>query len=192
MTPSRTILLVAADSLRMCCFPGQENCPYDYIKIYDGKNEFSPVIGTFCGMGKFPYSIIGTSQDLFVEFVSSPAGNKHYALVVVGERFSFWRIIKMFCVFKGPLLNTGFHFNVGNWPGHVDTAGSRNGTCDWLLSSDSLRASGDSEGIFLSVAHWYPPHTSCTYLMQGEEGEIVRLYFPRRVFRDSGHVWFLL
>ncbi|CAG9817898.1 unnamed protein product [Phaedon cochleariae] len=130
---------------------GEENCPYDYIKIYDGKNEFSPVIGTFCGMGKFPYSIIGTSQDLFVEFVSSPAG---------------------------PLLNTGFHFNVGNWPGHVDTAGSRNGTCDWLLSSDSLRASGDSEGIFLSVAHWYPPHTSCTYLMQGEEGEIVRLYFP--------------
>lgn len=78
----------------------------------------------------------------------------------------------------GPLLNTGFHFNVGNWPGHVDTAGSRNGTCDWLLSSESLRASGDSEGIFLSVAHWYPPHTSCTYLMQGEEGEIVRLYFP--------------
>lgn len=79
----------------------------------------------------------------------------------------------------GPLLNTGFHFNVGNWPGHVDTAGSRNGTCDWLLSSESLRASGDSEGIFLSVAHWYPPHTSCTYLMQGEDGEIVRLYFPR-------------
>ncbi|XP_072381346.1 cubilin homolog [Diabrotica undecimpunctata] len=130
---------------------GEENCPYDYIKIYDGKNEFSPVIGTFCGMGKFPYSIIGTSQDLFVEFVSSPAG---------------------------PLLNTGFHFNVGNWPGHVDTAGSRNGTCDWLLSSESLRASGDSEGIFLSVAHWYPPHTSCTYLMQGEEDEVVRLYFP--------------
>ncbi|ENN71210.1 hypothetical protein YQE_12139, partial [Dendroctonus ponderosae] len=106
------------------------------------------------GMGKFPYSIIGTSQDLFVEFVTSPAG---------------------------PLLNTGFHFNVGNWPGHVDTAGSRNGTCDWLLSSESLRASRDSEGIFLSVAHWYPPHTSCTYLMQGEEGEIVRLYFPRQV-----------
>ncbi|XP_050308010.1 uncharacterized protein LOC126744504 isoform X2 [Anthonomus grandis grandis] len=130
---------------------GDENCPYDYIKIYDGKNELSPVIGTFCGMGKFPYSIIGTSQDLFVEFVTSPAG---------------------------PLLNTGFHFNVGNWPGHVDTAGSRNGTCDWLLSSDSLRASGDSEGIFLSVAHWYPPYTSCTYLMQGEEGEVVRLYFP--------------
>lgn len=56
--------------------PGSEHCPYDYIRIYDGKDEHSPVIGTFCGMGKFPYSIIGTSQDLFVEFVSSAAGRK--------------------------------------------------------------------------------------------------------------------
>ncbi|KDR22186.1 Dorsal-ventral patterning protein tolloid, partial [Zootermopsis nevadensis] len=130
---------------------GEKHCPYDYIKIYDGINEGSPVIGTFCGMGKFPYSIIGTSEDLFVEFLSSLAG---------------------------PLLNTGFHFNVGNWPGHVETAGSRNGTCDWVLTSEDLAASGDSEGIFLSVAHWYPPHTSCTYLMQGQKDEIVRLYFP--------------
>ncbi|XP_054282817.1 cubilin-like [Macrosteles quadrilineatus] len=130
---------------------GAEHCPYDYIKIYDGKDSSSPVIGIFCGMGKFPYSIIGTSEDLFVEFVTSPAG---------------------------PLLNTGFHFNVGNWPGHVETAGSRTGACDWLLTSDDLVASGDSEGIFLSVAHWYPPHTSCTYLIQGKPNQIVRLYFP--------------
>ncbi|XP_067005559.2 uncharacterized protein [Anabrus simplex] len=130
---------------------GAQHCPYDYIKIYDGKDEGSPVIGIFCGMGKFPYSIIGTSEDLFVEFVSSLAG---------------------------PLLNTGFHFNVGNWPGHVETAGSRNGTCDWVLTSEDLASSGDSEGIFLSVAHWYPPHTSCTYLMQGQKDEVVRLYFP--------------
>ncbi|BET00543.1 CUB domain [Nesidiocoris tenuis] len=130
---------------------GAEHCPYDYIKIYDGKDASYPVIGTFCGMGKFPYSIIGTSEDLFVEFVSSPAG---------------------------PLLNTGFHFNVGNWPGHVETAGSRNSTCDWLLTAEDLEKSGDSEGIFLSVAHWYPPHTSCTYLIQGKPNQVVRLYFP--------------
>ncbi|KAJ8729869.1 hypothetical protein PYW07_016907 [Mythimna separata] len=130
---------------------GSENCPYDYIRIYDGKDESASVIGTFCGMGKFPYSIIGTSQDLFVEFVSSPAG---------------------------PLLNTGFHFNVGNWPGHVEAPGSKVGTCDWLLTAETLKKSGDTEGIFLSVAHWYPPHTSCTYLMQGFPGQVVRLYFP--------------
>jgi len=56
------------------CFIGAEYCPYDYIKIYDGKNASSPEIGTFCGMGKFPHSIVGTSEDLFVEFVTSPAG----------------------------------------------------------------------------------------------------------------------
>lgn len=91
---------------------------------------------------------------MFVEFVTSPAG---------------------------PLLNTGFHFNVGNWPGHVDTAGTRNGVCDWMLSSDALKDSNASEGIFLSIAHWYPPNTTCSYHIQGNEGEVVRLYFPRFV-----------
>lgn len=100
----------------------------------------------------FVFPFIGTSQYMFVEFMSSPAG---------------------------PLLNTGFHFNVGNWPGHVDTAGVKSGACDWLLSSDALRESNGSEGIFLSIAHWYPPNTSCSYLIQGNEGEVVRLYFPR-------------
>lgn len=98
------------------------------------------------------FSNEGTSQYMFVEFVSSPAG---------------------------PLLNTGFHFNVGNWPGHVETAGIKSGACDWLLSSDALRESNGSEGIFLSIAHWYPPNTSCSYHIQGNEGEVVRLYFPR-------------
>lgn len=128
---------------------GSEHCPYDYIRVYDGKDEKSLVIGTFCGMGKFPYSIIGTSNDLYVEFVSSPAG---------------------------PLLNTGFHFNVGNCPGHTEPAGVQNGTCDWLLNSESLHTG--NEGMFLSVAHWYPPNTSCTYLLKGRIGEIARLYFP--------------
>ena len=98
------------------------------------------------------YIKTGTSQHMYVEFVSSPAG---------------------------PLLNTGFHFNVGNWPGHVEPAGIKHGPCDWLLSSNALKLTSASEGIFLSVAHWYPPNTTCNYHIQGTEGEIVRLYFPR-------------
>ncbi|XP_050422167.1 uncharacterized protein LOC126834351 [Adelges cooleyi] len=130
---------------------GAEYCPYDYIKIYDGKNASSPEIGTFCGMGKFPHSIVGTSEDLFVEFVTSSAG---------------------------PLLNTGFHFNVGNMPGHVQTAGKRNGSCDWILSSENLTGGHHTEGIFMSIAHWYPPHTSCTYHILGLPNQVVRVYFP--------------
>ncbi|XP_050540622.1 uncharacterized protein LOC126905181 [Daktulosphaira vitifoliae] len=130
---------------------GAEYCPYDYIKIYDGQNASSPEIGTFCGMGKFPHSIVGTSEDLFVEFVTSPAG---------------------------PLLNTGFHFNVGNMPGHVQTAGKKSGACDWILSSEHLVGGHHTEGIFMSIAHWYPPHTSCTYHIIGLPQQIVRVYFP--------------
>ncbi|CAD7088052.1 unnamed protein product [Hermetia illucens] len=130
---------------------GNEHCPYDWLAVYDGRDEHSPLIGKFCGMGKFPFSIIGTSQYMYVEFVSSPAG---------------------------PLLNTGFHFNVGNWPGHVEAPGVKQGVCNWLLSSDALRESSSSEGIFLSIAHWYPPNTSCSYHVKGRDGEIVRLYFP--------------
>lgn len=81
----------------------------------------------------------------------------------------------------GPLLNTGFHFNVGNWPGHVEPAGIKHGACDWLLSSNALKQTSATEGIFLSVVHWYPPNTSCNYHIQGVENEIVRLYFPRWV-----------
>lgn len=95
------------ENLMLCPMkPIGSNCPHDYLRIYDGKNEESPVIGTFCGMGKFPWDIIGTSSDLYVEFVTSMAG---------------------------PLLNTGFHFNVAHWPEHVDNTGERNGTgCNWI------------------------------------------------------------
>ena len=59
------------------------DCPHDFINLYDGVDEYSPLIGKFCGIGSFPVSIIGTSNKLFLEFVSSK---------------------------YGPLINTGKHF----------------------------------------------------------------------------------
>jgi len=38
---------------------GPEHCPYDWLAVHDGRDENAPVIGQFCGMGKFPFSIIG-------------------------------------------------------------------------------------------------------------------------------------
>lgn len=81
----------------------------------------------------------------------------------------------------GPLLNTGFHFNVGSWPGRMETAGVRNGFCNWIMTEHDLKSPVSSEGIFLSLVHWYPPYTSCTYLIQGPKDHIVRIYFPRYV-----------
>ena len=33
---------------------GAENCPYDWVRLYDGVDEYSPLIGHFCGTGSFP------------------------------------------------------------------------------------------------------------------------------------------
>ena len=57
-------------------------CPGDHVALYDGVDEYSELIGRWCGVGSFPVSIIGSSNKLFLEFVST----KH-----------------------GPLLNTGQH-----------------------------------------------------------------------------------
>lgn len=36
-----------------------DHCPFDWLAIYDGIDETAPLIGKFCGTGKFPFSIIG-------------------------------------------------------------------------------------------------------------------------------------
>lgn len=38
---------------------GSNHCPFDWLAVYDGRDEHAPLIGKFCGVGKFPYSIIG-------------------------------------------------------------------------------------------------------------------------------------
>lgn len=77
------------DNLLMC-FPRPiskeaEECPYDYVRIYDGPSEKHPVITTLCGRGRLKSNIVGSGSEMLVSFVTSAAG---------------------------PLLNTGFHFKV--------------------------------------------------------------------------------
>lgn len=38
---------------------GADHCPYDWLAVYDGRDDHAPLIGKFCGVGKFPFSIIG-------------------------------------------------------------------------------------------------------------------------------------
>ncbi|XP_026684277.1 uncharacterized protein LOC103515924, partial [Diaphorina citri] len=149
----------------------QHYCPYATLRVYDGKDATALVIGTVLWrMGKIP---------LILSLV--PAGFVLWSCEL-GRRCTQPAKAKKPSTFSSegsdPLLNTGLPLNVVNWPGHVETKGTRNGTCDWLLTADDLAANKDSEGIFLSIAHWYAPHTSCTYLIQGKPNQVVRLYFP--------------
>lgn len=43
---------------------GSNHCPYDWLAVYDGRDETAPLIGKFCGVGKFPYSIIGEQMGM--------------------------------------------------------------------------------------------------------------------------------
>lgn len=45
---------------------GAEHCPYDWLAVYDGHDDHAPLIGKFCGVGKFPFSIIGKIKHTFV------------------------------------------------------------------------------------------------------------------------------
>lgn len=49
---------------------GTEHCPYDWLAVYDGRDDHAPLIGKFCGVGKFPFSIIGNNIHCFSYFIS--------------------------------------------------------------------------------------------------------------------------
>lgn len=134
------------------------NCQGDYIRIHDGWTEESPIIGTFCGTGRFPYAITGTGTELLVVFVSTVAG---------------------------PLLNTGFHFNVGPNPKWVGPGAAKvNGSCSRVFRSQDEAMAEDRK--FYSLATWYTPNTRCDFVIIGRPNEIVRLYFKSfRVHRPK-------
>ena len=56
-------------------------CTGDHVALYDGVDEYSELIGRWCGVGSFPVSIIGSSNKLFLEFVST----KHGPLLNTGQ-----------------------------------------------------------------------------------------------------------
>ncbi|XP_055954613.1 dorsal-ventral patterning tolloid-like protein 1 isoform X2 [Patella vulgata] len=65
--PGQRIKLIFTD---FSLFHGDEYCPFDYLKIYDGYTNDSPVIGTFCG--KYNHTVLySTSEALHLEFVTT-------------------------------------------------------------------------------------------------------------------------
>ena len=100
-------------------------------------DEYSPLIGQFCGVGSFPVSIIGTSNKLFLEFVTT----KHGPLLNTGMGRSSILEIR-----SNP---PGFDFRVTSIPGTGDSY--VNGTCHHVVNSRDLSG---NEGSFISLEHW--------------------------------------
>jgi len=56
----------------------QSNCSYDYLRIYDGPSNQSPMIGNFCGTNS-PGTVISTSSDGSLTFVFHSNYHNFYA-----------------------------------------------------------------------------------------------------------------
>ncbi|XP_067675721.1 dorsal-ventral patterning tolloid-like protein 1 isoform X1 [Haliotis asinina] len=52
-------------------YHGEEYCPYDYVKIYDGYTNDAPVIGTFCGNYDNTTVLYSSGEALHIEFLTS-------------------------------------------------------------------------------------------------------------------------
>ena len=102
-------------------------------------DEYSPLIGQFCGVGSFPVSIIGTSNKLFLEFVTS----KYGPLLNTGI------IMMSGLAGKRNRYDLGFDFRVTSMPGTGDSY--LNGTCHHVINSRDLSG---NEGSFISLEHW--------------------------------------
>ena len=56
-----------------------------------------------------------------------------------------------------------------------DDGGVGDRSCYRVFDSDGV--SGE-EGLFLSLEHWYPPGTNCTFVIRGRTNQVARLTFP--------------
>lgn len=139
------------DNLLMC-FPrpvtrNQDECPYDYVRVYDGASEDNSLIVTLCGRGRLKSNIIASGPEMLVVFVSSPAG---------------------------PLLNTGFHFKADSIYGATESQPlqlkHKNCTIERHLGENQ-------QHVFSNLRSWYPVNTSCSYRFLVAEDEIIRVEF---------------
>ncbi|XP_015922275.2 uncharacterized protein [Parasteatoda tepidariorum] len=139
----------------LLCFPrpvtkNNSECPFDYVKIYDGTSEDSPLIVTLCGRGRLKSQIVASGSEMLVEFGTSAAG---------------------------PLLNKGFHFKAESIHGESETEHQypkldSNGTC----SITKYMRSGDV-ATFGHLRSWYPVNTTCTYKFVAPDDEVLKLTF---------------
>lgn len=53
----------------------QQECAYDHLEIYDGKDTKAPALGRFCG-AKEPEPLVSSSNKMFLKFVSDNSVQK--------------------------------------------------------------------------------------------------------------------
>ncbi|XP_055908933.1 uncharacterized protein LOC129943472 isoform X2 [Eupeodes corollae] len=154
-------------------FFGGPHCPFDYIKVYDGPDNSSALIGTYCGQQR-NLVLYSSESSLFVHFYTLPrtANTQNRGFKGIYE-FS-----ESFVKLDFIRENDGIHI--------------RGSECDQKILSKK-----ESVGFVLSPNYPYPyiPKTVCRYFIYGMQDaqnlERVRLEFssfniPKVENKDKG------
>ncbi|XP_065580431.1 uncharacterized protein LOC136040202 isoform X2 [Artemia franciscana] len=127
------------------------NTSQDHVNIYDGYNTNFPLLLRFCGSGPMP-DIVSSGSDLLVELKTS-------MYETLTSNFT-----SMLNLLEGFELNVDIVLK--NSPLAIE------GRCEFLIT----REEGES-GTVTSPTRTIPPNTVCQYTFQGNEGDIVWIYF---------------
>ncbi|XP_016997211.2 tolloid-like protein 2 isoform X1 [Drosophila takahashii] len=154
-------------------FFGGPHCPFDYVKVYDGPDNSSALIGTYCGQQR-NLVLYSSESSLFVHFytLSRTANTQNRGFKGIYE-FS-----ESFVKLDFIRENDGIHI--------------RGSECDQKILSKK-----ESTGFVLSPNYPYPyiPKTVCRYFIYGMQDaqhlERVRLEFnafniPKVEHKDKG------
>ncbi|KAL5009763.1 hypothetical protein ScPMuIL_012068, partial [Solemya velum] len=141
-------------------FHGGEYCPFDFVAVYDGKNNKAPVIGVFCGRYE-NVTLYSTSEDLYVEFITR-SGRVDFDRTSLYESadFSFDRRgFNITYEFNNDFVKLDFLADPGTQ--HV-----RGTECDVRIKSlQNSNGTLTSPGYFRR--HVYPLNVICTYYLDG-------------------------
>lgn len=86
-----------------------ENCNYDYLSVYDGKNSFGSLIDKLCGM-VYPEKITTQTNHMYIQFISDEtAGGFGFNLTYVIEDPLRQFFFCFFLYIRDPLLSIKFN-----------------------------------------------------------------------------------
>ncbi|XP_034131223.1 cubilin isoform X3 [Drosophila guanche] len=140
-------------------FFGGPHCPFDYVKVYDGPDNSSALIGTYCGQQR-NLVLYSSESSLFVHFYTLPRTANTQNRGFKG----FYEFSEGFVKLDFIRENDGIHI--------------RGSECDQKILSKK-----ESTGFVLSPNYPYPyiPKTVCRYFIYGMQDaqhlERVRLEF---------------
>ncbi|KAI6073610.1 Metalloendopeptidase [Aix galericulata] len=101
----------------------QQECTYDHLEIYNGKDAKAPVLGRFCG-AKEPEPVVSSGNKMFLKFVSDNSVQKKgfeatHSTVCGGQ---------MRAEVKTKDLYSHAQFGDNNYPGGSD--------CEWVIMAE--------------------------------------------------------